>query len=93
MCEVDVIFFLLGSSGSSHAISEEETVAFFSHINNCLASKPLLSKHLPLDPYAEDVYTKFQDGLILVELLNMIKPGKRFVRCNAYHALYFAVKV
>jgi hypothetical protein len=62
---------------SSHHYSDGETMAFTNHINYLLENDPLVSKRLglPIDPSSEDIFFKLDDGLILMKLINLVKPG------------------
>lgn len=60
---------------SEHYYSKEETIAFSTHINNCLGDDPLLARHFPLDVETEDIFQKLGDGLILMRLINSAHPG------------------
>ena len=46
----------------------EERTAFSEHLNNVLKDDKMLSRHIPLDPYSEDLYTRLDDGVILCKV-------------------------
>jgi hypothetical protein len=66
---------LSGLGGSEHTIEVEESVAFAVHINHCLKDDVVAKRHLPLNPESDDLFDKLEDGLILIGLINMVKPG------------------
>lgn len=45
------------------------------HFNQCLASDPHASRHLPLDIDAMDLFERAQDGLLLCKLINLAQPN------------------
>eukprot|EP00940_MAST-03C_sp_MAST-3C-sp2_P002297 g2297.t1 len=57
--------------GAKHQFSKEETAAFSTHINQCLAHDKLLCRdHLPLDPNSTDLFVAVRDGILLAKLIN-----------------------
>lgn len=60
-----------GAGGAQHTFSEEEKVAFSTHINNCLAGDELMARHLPLDVENDDLFTKGTDGIMYCKLINL----------------------
>jgi len=56
---------------SQHTFSEEEKVAFSTHINQCLGADPVLARHLPIDASSMELFSKCGDGLILCKLINL----------------------
>lgn len=60
-----------GAGGAQHTFSEEEKVAFTEHINQSLASDPLLASRLPINPHSMDLFTACSDGLIFCRLINL----------------------
>lgn len=53
----------------------EEAAAFAIHINNSLEGDELLQDLLPLDEETgQDLFTKNQNGLLLIRMLNLAKP-------------------
>jgi hypothetical protein len=61
--------------GSTHTYESEEAEAFAVFINNALKDEEGLAHLLPLDPTTKDIFTKHEDGLILLKLLNRAIPG------------------
>lgn len=61
--------------GSTHTYETEEAEAFAVFINNALKDESGLEHLLPLDPQSNDIFTKHEDGLILLALLNHAIPG------------------
>lgn len=60
--------------GAEHSFSEEEKVAFSEHINQCRSGHSLVSRHLPLNSAADDLFTKTFDGLLFCNLINLAVP-------------------
>ena len=60
---------------TQHYYSKEETIAFSTHINNCMTDDALVARHFPLNVESEDIFQKLGDGLILTRLINMAFPG------------------
>ncbi len=54
----------VGAGGAQHTFSEEEKVAFATHINQCLAGDELMARHLPLNVESDDLFTKGTDGIM-----------------------------
>lgn len=54
-----------------HSYSDDERMAFTEHINNSLATDPVVGERLPMDPLSEDLFTETSDGLILCKLINL----------------------
>lgn len=46
-------------------------MAFSMHINQCLATDPVVARHLPLDITALDLFERCHDGLLLCRLINL----------------------
>ncbi len=60
-----------GAGGAQHTFSEEEKIAFSTHINQCLGSDTVLARHLPINAASMDLFSKCADGLILCKLINL----------------------
>ena len=54
---------------------ELEVVAFSQYINMSLASCNRVNHLIPLDVFSDDLFTRSRDGVILLELLNLLDPG------------------
>jgi hypothetical protein len=64
-----------GTGGSEHIIEDEEAMAFSVHINHTLRDVEMVKGYLPLDSQTgADIFTKNQDGLIILALLNIVNP-------------------
>jgi hypothetical protein len=64
-----------GSFGSMHTYETEEAEAFSVFLNTLLGDEKGLAHLLPLNPQSNDIFTKHEDGLILLKLLNRAIPG------------------
>jgi plastin-1 len=62
-----------GTAGGLHSYSQEETVAFTEHINNCLQSDAALSSLLPIRTDS-GLFSAVRDGILLCKLLNAAVP-------------------
>lgn len=60
-------------SGAKHSYSEAEVRAFSQYINENLAADPDCKKYLPLQ--GEDIFTKINDGVLLIKVINLSAPG------------------
>jgi len=63
-----------GAAGAKHTFSEDEKVAFSEHLNNVLATDPVLSSLIPFDVFSDDLFQRTNDGLVLCQLINLVVP-------------------
>ena len=49
--------------------SKEETIAFSTHINNCLTDDALVARHFPLDVESDDIFLKLGPYLYIFNIL------------------------
>ncbi|RLM96051.1 hypothetical protein BBI17_001693 [Phytophthora kernoviae] len=62
-----------GTAGGLHSYSEEETVAFTQHINNCLSSDKDVASLMPIGMDA-GLFRSVCDGVLLCKLINAAVP-------------------
>lgn len=61
------------TAGGLHSYSQEETVAFTEHINNCLQSDKDLTTLVPI-PTDSGLFSAVSDGVLLCKLVNAAVP-------------------
>jgi hypothetical protein len=68
-----------------HTVDSEDKIAMGVFINSFLSEDALLLKmgHVPLDPASDDIFAKMEDGLLLIKLINLVKPD--FVDSKSYN--------
>lgn len=74
------LFQVAGADANAvHSFSEEEKVAFTTHINRILAGDPHLP-YLPLDPESMDLFSAVEDGVLFCKLINAAVPDTVDIR-------------
>jgi len=63
-----------GAGGGERSYAQEEVTGFANFINEQLGQDEALKTILPIDPNGDELFSKFNDGVLMCKLVNLAKP-------------------
>ncbi|KAA6403905.1 MAG: putative Ca2+-binding actin-bundling protein [Streblomastix strix] len=72
---VHVLNMVGQQESSMHTYAEEEKTAYVEFINQNLIGDPELANKLPINSEGNDIFEIMKDGLLIMKMVNFIKPG------------------